>query len=299
MNSTFDKDELLNIISKIQYLNSNTNTAGALYVANNDILTENYGMRPLEKGVPKVVMILTDGESNVNKPLTIPNANAIKARGFSVVSVGIGDQISQAELEAMASNKDDVYNAANYEKIFEILEGLLRTTCQQAAKVILERPIEGKVNKNNYRYFKFNLTENIIEDIDRNYTGILNEFSVGLKDVKGSSKLWYSFDDENPKDPADLLSIVEQNTGGNYVEAKNSKRKRSVSSDEKYYQIKRPSGKEILFMSVKGIGETNEFEVYVYNRTIDVISHANTMHININITILFNIICFIIASLIN
>jgi hypothetical protein len=54
----------------------------------------------------------------------------------------------------MASNKDDVYNVDSYDKVFEIVEGLLKTACEQPAQLLIETPIEGIVSRNSYRYYK-------------------------------------------------------------------------------------------------------------------------------------------------
>jgi Mg-chelatase subunit ChlD len=92
----------------MKYEQGSTNTQDALRLANDVVLQESNGMRPPEKGISKVVIVITDGGSNVNASLTIPNANKIKARGFSVFSVGVGSGVNQVDLNAMASNKDDV-----------------------------------------------------------------------------------------------------------------------------------------------------------------------------------------------
>ncbi len=115
LNTIFNKTVLLQKVAGMKYEAGNTNTQDALRLANDFVLQESKGMRPLEKGVSKVVIVITDGGSNVNAALTVPNAGKIKERGFSVVSVGIGNSLNQAELIGMASNKDDVYNVDNYD----------------------------------------------------------------------------------------------------------------------------------------------------------------------------------------
>jgi hypothetical protein len=142
-----DKNMLLNTISSINYLNSNTNTAGALAEADNNILQESAGMRPFDKGVSKVVIVLTDGASNVNAAMTIPNANKIKNRGINIISVGIGNQLNQQELEGIASTIDDVYNVNDFDKIGLILEGLVKSACQQPVIVEQEQEIQATVKK--------------------------------------------------------------------------------------------------------------------------------------------------------
>lgn len=107
----------------------------------------------------------------------------------------------------------------------------------------------------------------------------------------GNTELFYSFEDENPKSENDYI----QNTGSqggdyNFIEKSASKSEnenifyrmvraipftpiRNVITDnlqKKYYQINRPASgqNELLYFSVKGFEIKNEFQVYVYNRTV-------------------------------
>ena len=221
LTTEYNKTRLLQIVAGMKYEAGNTNTQDALRLANDVILQENNGMRPPEKGIAKVVIVLTDGGSNVNAQLTIPNANKIKQRGFSVVSVGIGNGIVQAELEGMASNPDDVYNVDNYDKVFEIVEGLLKTACEQPAEAVIEQPIQGRVTQNSYRYYKLNFNNKT--EAFFNMTEDTFSFSIGVLNLVGNTNLFASFDEENPKDPNDFLSYANQSTvsNGNYIEQRN------------------------------------------------------------------------------
>jgi len=204
-----DKDMLLNAISSIKYLSSNTNTAGALAEANNNILQENAGMRPFDKGVSKVVIVVTDGASNVNPAMTIPNANKIKNRGINIISVGIGNKLNQQELEGIASTKDDVYNVNDFDKIGLILEALVKTACQQPVIMEQEQEIQATVKKDSYKYFKYSLS-------DFNST---RQFSIELENLVGNVRLFSSFTDETPKDSNEYItSSSSTNNNINYLE---------------------------------------------------------------------------------
>jgi uncharacterized protein YegL len=77
------------IIDDIEWDGGFTYTFDALKMANDVVLQESRGMRPVSSGIPKVVMVITDGLSN-NKTETLFQAQRIKNRGFSIISVGIG-----------------------------------------------------------------------------------------------------------------------------------------------------------------------------------------------------------------
>jgi len=271
LNTTYNKSELFKIVDSIPYLAQMTNTQEALSEANKTILNEEYGMRPVSTGVPKVVVVLTDGQSNVSPLLTIPNAQLIKDRGISIVSVGVGKTLSQKELEGIASNKDDVYNVDDYDGIFQILDELTITACKQPARAVFEEVITAKIVKNSYKYFNLNF-----EPKNENDT-IPNKFTIEVKDIVGRTGLAFSFDDEQPKEDSDYVSdSASSSYYGNYIERfKTAVNLRKQRADEKnneatstLYQINRPENKTVLFLGLKGKADENEFHLYIYNKTV-------------------------------
>lgn len=77
-----------------------TNIAAGFRIARTDILSEARGYRPDKV---TAALLITDGESNVEKLQTLPEASALKAMGVEVFVVGVGTQINRIELEALAS----------------------------------------------------------------------------------------------------------------------------------------------------------------------------------------------------
>ena len=234
---------------------------------------------------------MTDGESD-NNIETITQAKRIKDRGINIVSIGIGN-LNEQELIEMASSANDVYKVEDFDKIISILSSISRTACQQPAVISEEKEIRSVVEKDTYKYFKFSLEtkqENESISTDKIY---LEKFTIELEDVEGQTNLYTSFDDENPKDKNDYI-VNEAQTGDdfNFIEKPNSKNyydidlisqytKSAVSNgtNKKYFQVNRPpSGQnEILYFGVKGYKEKNEFQVYVYNRTVNANS-VNRFH---------------------
>ena len=300
LTTVYDKTRLLQIVTAMKYEAGSTNTQDALRLANDTVLQESNGMRPIEKGISKVVIVITDGESNVSPQLTIPNANKIKDRGFSVISVGIGSGINQAELDGMASNKDDVYNVANYDKVFEIVEGLLKTACEQPAQIVIERPIEGTVTQNSYRYYQIPFSNETIASF--NVTEDSFRFSIGVTNKFGSTNLFYSFDEPSPKDPNDFLASTNSqpnSLNGSYIEQRRGFIMERKSDDENVeivypqtiYQITRPTNGTVLYVSIKGLEETNEFEVFIFNRFIPINNSNRILTISLLKLIIVAILC--------
>ena len=160
----------------------------------------------------------------------------------------------------MATNFNDVYNVDDYDKIFEIIESLSKTICQQPARVEINQEIQSEVKEFSYNYFKFNL-ETIAETF--NVTDFINtpiQFNVGVQDIVGSTKLIFSFDEENPKDDEDYI-----------MDAKAQKQEQRIvkmKNKEKIYPICRPANTSTLYMSVKGIKADNSFKLFIYNESV-------------------------------
>ena len=69
-----------------------------------------YGQRP---SADDVVILMTDGESNINYWDTVPAASDLKAMGAKVVVVGISIQ-NDTEIKAIASTKEDVHRVRTF-----------------------------------------------------------------------------------------------------------------------------------------------------------------------------------------
>lgn len=77
-----------------------TNTQAAITMATNQLFTAATGDR---SGVKNIMVVASDGQSNVNQPNTIPSANNARQQGIEVFSVGIGTDVYKPEMEGIAS----------------------------------------------------------------------------------------------------------------------------------------------------------------------------------------------------
>jgi collagen type VI alpha len=83
-----------------------TNTQAALRKIREDVFQANRGDR---YDVVNVVVVITDGASNVNASRTIPEANLLKESGANVFVVAIGDNVQDAEVVAMATDDAEAF----------------------------------------------------------------------------------------------------------------------------------------------------------------------------------------------
>ena len=77
-----------------------TNTQAAIKMAYDQVFTQSGGDR---SGVRNIMVVCSDGQSNVNPQNTIPEADAAKQRNIEIYSVGIGMEVNKIEMDGIAS----------------------------------------------------------------------------------------------------------------------------------------------------------------------------------------------------
>jgi collagen type VI alpha len=78
-----------------------TNTQEAIKLATQSVFTAARGDRA---GVKNVMVVVTDGQSNVQQANTLPEAAKARQQGIELYSVGIGMDVNVAEIDGMASD---------------------------------------------------------------------------------------------------------------------------------------------------------------------------------------------------
>ncbi|KRZ75495.1 Transmembrane cell adhesion receptor mua-3, partial [Trichinella papuae] len=134
-NSKAEVDEALN---RVEYLTGLTKTGDALtdmfkigfsFIFTTKfftILSESRGARPIETGVHRVAIVITDGRS---QDIVSFSANEAKKSNVLMFAVGVTDHVSEAELVEIAGSKDRVFLV----KEFTDLNVRLRSLIQKAA----------------------------------------------------------------------------------------------------------------------------------------------------------------------
>ncbi|XP_039259105.2 A disintegrin and metalloproteinase with thrombospondin motifs gon-1-like isoform X1 [Styela clava] len=134
LNSYRTLDEVLNAIDNIPYDGSGTMTGQAIQYAHDHMFKAEAGRRP---GVPKVVVVITDGVSfdDVSQSSTL-----LKSEGALIVAVGIGN-VNIDEINDIASDPDRHF--ATTVSDFDSLPKVVSTIADQ---VKLCQPIEIPLN---------------------------------------------------------------------------------------------------------------------------------------------------------
>ena len=132
LNTHQDISSLLQAIASVPFTSGGTNTAAALTTLLSELSTVN-GARPLQEGIPRVAIVVTDGQSN-NPTATVAAANNVHASNIIVFAVGVGSNIPIAELNAIASDPDSQFvrllSTFNVNELTDLQELLTREACQ-------------------------------------------------------------------------------------------------------------------------------------------------------------------------
>lgn len=99
LNTYNTKSEVLSAMIDIMYIRGSTDTAGALRLIRESVLSPANGERP---DVRDVLILLTDGESDDNEA-TLQEARLLRAQDVHIMTFGIGTWYNEQELQTIAS----------------------------------------------------------------------------------------------------------------------------------------------------------------------------------------------------
>ncbi|XP_069108498.1 cartilage matrix protein-like [Argopecten irradians] len=128
LNEHTSRHDLEKAIDGIPYQFGNTNTAGGLRTMHNVMFTAAHGDRP---DADNIGIILTDGVSNIEHHLTIPEANSAKDSGITIYAIGIGLTETE-ELDGMASLPTDAhsFNVDDFSELDNLHDVVFDSTCE-------------------------------------------------------------------------------------------------------------------------------------------------------------------------
>ena len=124
-----DNKSLCNAIVNIDLERGQANLAAALRTGRWMFRTYN-GARD---GVPRILIMLTDGTANVEEKETEKESNKTKAGGIVIFTVGVGNKVDYDELRKIASKPEYFFFATDFAHLNSVLQKLLEDSCNEAA----------------------------------------------------------------------------------------------------------------------------------------------------------------------
>lgn len=127
LNTYGTKADIINAISNVPYNYGSTNTAGGLETMRTEMFSRRNGDRP---GVMDIVVVMTDGVSNINSQRTIPEAELARREGITIFAIGIG-LTDTRELDGIASKPLNEYrfNVEDFSALQDIDRQLYASIC--------------------------------------------------------------------------------------------------------------------------------------------------------------------------
>jgi hypothetical protein len=138
-------------------------------------------------GVPKLLIILTDGQSN-SVTETVAAAAEAREAGLTLYTVAIGSSVNYQELNSIVGlgNPERAFSIDSYSALVDLLYQVRSETCSIPQRPTLQRAITSCLAENEVMYFGFELPQH----------GLV----VEIKAPEGKAQGYFSYTQENPSE---------------------------------------------------------------------------------------------------
>ena len=128
LNTDQSKEAVINALDYYYTNYGRTNTQEALRITRNDIFTSRNGDR---SGVKNIVILLSDGGSNINPGNTVREAETLKRENVDIYSIAMGSA-DVAEMADISSDPDSeyLYEVRTLSEVDSTADRLLDKLCQ-------------------------------------------------------------------------------------------------------------------------------------------------------------------------
>ncbi|CAB4015952.1 protocadherin Fat 4-like [Paramuricea clavata] len=171
----------LSAISRVSYASGSTYLGEALEEILTDQFTEERGLRPEVDGVPRILIVLTDGEANDN--VSIPAKN-VRDENIVIYAIGIGEY-NLEQLKEIASSESHVYTLSTFTELEKFISMLTASSCYEPRPVSLNETIITNVAKDTYQYFSYKVKES-------------SNLEISVADLSGSTFVYVSRTNPHP-----------------------------------------------------------------------------------------------------
>ena len=122
---------LLSAISNLPNGGGSTNTAAALDLLVQQGFTIANGARPLSEQVPRIGIVVTDGNSDSSGATATAAANA-RSAGITLIAIGVGGGVNMAELLTIASDPSLVSTTSAFDEqeLDALVDTIISDVCQ-------------------------------------------------------------------------------------------------------------------------------------------------------------------------
>jgi len=120
LNDSYEKDKIVSKILSVEYLCGSTATGDAIRFITNTGFTEEHGVRASDGAIPRVAIVLTDGESDSGQDVSGAAKSAREKKSIEMLACGIGSGINERELLEIAGSQNKMFPIDKFENIDNI-----------------------------------------------------------------------------------------------------------------------------------------------------------------------------------
>ena len=175
------QSDYLSAISRVFQSRGGTKLGRALGLILNDQFNEKRGLRPEIDGVPRILIVLTDGASSDN--VSIPAKN-VRDENIVIYAVGIANY-ELPQLQEIASSESHVYTLSTFSELDKFISTLTSSTCYEPRPVSLNETVKTNVAKDTYEYFTYEINESA-------------NLEINVIDLSGSTIVYISRTNPHP-----------------------------------------------------------------------------------------------------
>jgi uncharacterized protein YegL len=175
------QSDYLSAISRVSYAGGGTQLGEALQHILTDQFTEERGLRPEVDGVPRILIVLTDGRSHDS--VSIPAKN-VRDENIVIYAIGIGGY-NLEQLKEIASSESHVYTLSTFTQLEIFISTLTSSTCYEPRPASLNETIITDVKKDTYQYFSYKVKES-------------SNLEINVVDLSGSTLVYVSRTNPHP-----------------------------------------------------------------------------------------------------
>ncbi|XP_046848126.1 uncharacterized protein LOC124441703 [Xenia sp. Carnegie-2017] len=151
LNNYTTQSEYAMAIKSVRYNGGGTNLGNALQRILTDQFTEDRGLRPAVRGVPRILIVLTDGRSFDS--VSIPAKN-VRDSEISIYAVGVA-RYDLNQLTEIASSDKHIFTLDTFTKLNAFISTITSSTCYEPRAAAKNETIMTNVKKDSYKYFDY------------------------------------------------------------------------------------------------------------------------------------------------
>ena len=139
-NTYVNKQDVLKAIGSVPYEPGSTGTDLALLEAHASLFGNlDHGVRPKELGVPRVLVLLTDGRASKGTASVVQPSELLREDGVNIFVIGIGQQLNKNELNIIASDPDGdhVVSSKSFAGVNSLIGNIQESSCYGESFAVL------------------------------------------------------------------------------------------------------------------------------------------------------------------